>query len=59
MANFVYLIYIADILAQEQDKDVVLDPEIMKNSNIQLDDITAYREAIMSKANTLLASLSK
>ena len=59
MANFVYLIYIADILGQEQDKDVVLDPEIMKNSNIQLDDVQLYREIIMNKANTLLASLSK
>ena len=59
MANFVYLIYVADILAQEQDKDVILDPEIMKNSNIQLDDVQAYRETIMSKANTLLTSLSK
>lgn len=59
MANFAYIVYIADKIAQNIKLDVQLDPDIMKNSNIQIDDYKACRETILSKASILLASLSR
>jgi len=59
MANFAYIVYIADKIAQNSKLEVHLDPEVMKNSNIELNDFEAYRETILSKAAILLASLSR
>lgn len=59
MANFAYIVYIADKIAQNTKLDVQLDPEVMKNSNIQIDNFAACRESILSKASVLLASLSR
>ena len=59
MANFAYIVYVADKLAQTRDEDVVFDENIMKDSNITIDDIQAYREAILSKAGILLSSLAR
>lgn len=59
MANFAYIVYIADKIAQNTKLEVQLDSEIMKNSNIQIDNFDACREAILSKASILLASLSR
>lgn len=59
MANFAYIVYIADKLAQDKKKPIELDEEIMKNSNIQIDNPEAYKETIHNKADVLLASLAR
>lgn len=59
MANFAYLVYIANILTQERGSNTVLDPEVMKNSNIQIESPDVLRQTILSRASLLLASLSR
>ena len=59
MANFAYIVYIADKLAQARDEDVVFDENMLKDSNIKLDDVQAYRETIITKAGILLTSLAR
>lgn len=59
MANFAYIVYVANKLAQVKEEDVVLDENIMKDSNIKIDDILAYRATVLSKAGILLSNLAK
>ncbi len=58
MSNFAYIVYIADKLTQDKSRGILLDPEIMKNSNIEIGDPRLYRENIMSRAEILLSSLA-
>lgn len=59
MSNFVYIVYISDMLTQNKNRKIILDPAIMKNSNIQISDPRLYRENIMTRAEILLSSLSR
>ena len=54
-----YIVYVANKLAQAKDEDAVLDENIMKDSNIKIDDIQTYRETVLSKAGILLTSLAR
>lgn len=57
MANFAYIVYIADKIAQNTKREIKLDAKIMKNSNIQIEKFDVCREIILKKADVLLASL--
>ncbi len=59
MSNFAYIVYIADKLTQDKTGEIELDDDVMKNSNIEIEDPVALRENIMNRASILLSSLSK
>ena len=59
MSNVASLVYFADKLSQQTFRKPYFDPEIVKRTNIRIEDPAAYREIIEEKSSVLLSELIK
>lgn len=59
MSNVATLVYFADKLSQQTFRKPYFDPEVVKRTNIRIEDPAAYREIIEEKSSVLLSELIK
>lgn len=58
MSNFVYVVYVADLMMKDYFEPSRLDEDIMKTSNVKAEAVLPYRDIILEKANNLLTQLA-